>query len=145
MAEAFSVLQARCDPALFAQAERAAKVRGVSHAEYVRHGVRTVLQADGFDPAAVAGRDAGSLYDFMEEGRVWAFVVSGEIKTVSRRLPEKPAAEHALPHVSGTWLPVEHEDSQPFDPALHWRLAPTVRVEASRVVRTFPVIEQEGV
>jgi hypothetical protein len=39
------------------------------------------------------------------------------------------------------WLPVENEDNQPFDPALHWRLKPLpLRLDGDRVVRTYPVI-----
>jgi hypothetical protein len=38
------------------------------------------------------------------------------------------------------WLPVVNEDSEPFDLKIHWRLPPTYRVEAHRVVRVYPVV-----
>lgn len=41
----------------------------------------------------------------------------------------------------GEWLPIENEDNQPFDPALHWRLKPLpLRLDGERVVRTYPVV-----
>ena len=38
------------------------------------------------------------------------------------------------------YLPVENRDSVPFDKAKHWRLAPSLKVEANRVVRIYPVV-----
>jgi hypothetical protein len=41
------------------------------------------------------------------------------------------------------WLPVENEDTEPFDPAKHWRMKPLpLRLDTARgiVVRTYPVI-----
>ncbi|MGY3240561.1 hypothetical protein ACVMAJ_007451 [Bradyrhizobium sp. USDA 4448] len=41
----------------------------------------------------------------------------------------------------GEWLPIENEDSQPFDPAQHWRLKPLpLRLDGDRVVRVYPVV-----
>jgi hypothetical protein len=48
-----------------------------------------------------------------------------------------------LPHPDdrGEWLPVENEDSEPFDPAKHWRGKPLpLRVDGERVVRTYPIV-----
>ena len=67
MAGPFSgLLQARCDPGFAALVERAAQTRGMSHSEYVRQAARTALLLDGFDPATIAPRDAGALYDAVE-------------------------------------------------------------------------------
>lgn len=46
----------------------------------------------------------------------------------------------------GEWLPIENEDSQPFDAGKHWRLKPEpLRVDGDRVVRTFPVVAKSWV
>jgi hypothetical protein len=42
----------------------------------------------------------------------------------------------------GTWLNVVNEDSQPFDRAKHWRLAPSLVVHSDRVVRLYPIVEK---
>jgi hypothetical protein len=149
MAEAFSVLQARCDPVLYAQAERAAKVRGVSQAEFIRHGVRTALQADGFDPAAVTARDAGALYDVVAGLRHWALVAYGNPPQIriTHRSAEKPDLDDAshypvdyLPIEGDRWLPIEYQDSEPFHDDRHWRLPYETTIEPERVLRTYPVI-----
>ncbi len=41
-----------------------------------------------------------------------------------------------------TWLPVTHEDSEPFDAATHYRLKPEARIDGDRVVVTYPVVEK---
>jgi hypothetical protein len=141
MAEAFSVLQARCDPALFAQAERAAKARGVSHAEFIRYGVRTALELDGYDPAAVAAsRDAGALYDSVEGlGRCYALISGDRIVTMAYHATE-PSLEDYAPGRGDRVLPVKHEDSEPYRDDVHWRLPPVDRLEADRVVRAYQVV-----
>jgi hypothetical protein len=41
----------------------------------------------------------------------------------------------------GVWLPIENQDNQPFDPALHWRLKPLpLRLDGERVLRVYPVV-----
>jgi hypothetical protein len=41
----------------------------------------------------------------------------------------------------GMWLPVINIDSEPLDPAKHWRLAPLpLRLDGDRVVREYPVV-----
>ncbi|UPK23875.1 hypothetical protein [Bradyrhizobium sp. 195] len=43
----------------------------------------------------------------------------------------------------GEWLPIENEDTEPFDPAKHWRMKPLpLRLDAARgvVLRVYPVI-----
>jgi hypothetical protein len=96
----------------------------------VRQATRTALQLDGFDPATVsAPRDAGALYDLQEGQRRYAWVEAGAIKSMGyfETGPED-------------WVPVVHEDSEPFDIATHWRLAPVPRIEPDRVVMVYPVI-----
>jgi hypothetical protein len=135
MAEAFSeLIQARCQPGFAALVERAAEARGLSHSEYVRQAARTALALDGFDPATIAPRDAGSLWNLIEGQRHWALVIDGAVKAM-HRAADAPADEQG-----GTWLPIEYEDSEPFDDAAHWRMAPVTSIEAGRVVRTYPVI-----
>ncbi len=63
----------------------------------------------------------------------FALVIGGEIIATSF----KPSRDDR----GGEWLPVENEDNQPFDPALHWRMKPLpLRIDGERVVRTYPVI-----
>jgi hypothetical protein len=38
---------------------------------------------------------------------------------------------------------LEFEDSEPFDPEIHYRLAPTIRIEPERAVRVYPVVLKE--
>lgn len=46
----------------------------------------------------------------------------------------------------GVWLPVENDDNQPFDPALHWRLKPLpLRLDGERVIRIYPVVPKSMV
>jgi hypothetical protein len=41
----------------------------------------------------------------------------------------------------GTWLPVVNVDTEPLDPARHWRLAPLpLRIDGDRVMREWPVV-----
>jgi len=124
----------RCQPEVTALVERAAQRRGQKPSEYVRQALLTGLRLDGFDPADIAPRDAGSLYNVTPDGRHWALVADGTVKAWQRSI-ECPPAEP-----DGLWLPIDYEDSQPFDPAEHYRLSPMLRIEADRVVRTYPVI-----
>ena len=68
--------------------------------------------------------------------RQYALVEGDEILTISGYLTSPPGE----PGPGRKVLPVEYEDSQPFDPDLHYRLPPTARIDGDRVVRTYPVI-----
>lgn len=147
MAGPFGVLQARCDSGFVALVDRAATARGMSHSEYVRQAARVALQLDGHDLAAIAPRDAGALYNVIAGQRSYALVSAGRVLVETSRLDDMP--DHAdanhhpagyVPAVGDRWLPVEYADSEPFDLASHWRMAPIDKVEADRVVRTFPVV-----
>jgi hypothetical protein len=137
MADRFSeLIQARCQPGFAALVERAAQARGMTHSEYVRQAARTALQLDGFDLAAMAARDAGALYDSVEGRQRYAMVDGSQIVFMSYH--------DAKPDDGRNWLPVVHEDSEPFDIDRHWRLNPIDRIEADRVVRTYPVVVKSG-
>jgi hypothetical protein len=127
MAEPYSVLQARCSPQIAAAVARATRHQGATQSEYVRKAVLEALERDGISAAAT---DAGSLYDAVEGRQRFAWVEGGEIKAIAYEA-EKPADD---------WLPVVHVDSEPFDIATHWRLAPVYSVEGERVVCTYPVV-----
>lgn len=105
-----------------------------SKSEYIRRSVVERLEADGFDPGAIAPRDAGSLYNEVNGQRGWALVIGDNIKGMGY-FAAKPADEQG-----GTWIPVEYEDSEPFDVMKHWRLPPLDRLEAGRVVRVYQVV-----
>ncbi len=128
------VIQARCQPGFAALVDRAAQARGTTTSEWLRQAARTALRLDGFDPLVVdQPRDAGALYDLVEGKRCYAWVEGDAIKAMSYSA-DWPQQE------GRTWLLVEHEDSEPFDVTKHWRLPPIDRIEADRVVRTFPIV-----
>jgi hypothetical protein len=80
-------------------------------------------------------RGAGTLYDRVEGRQRFARIDGDQIKVISIGYHD------AKPEQEGrTWLPVVHVDSEPFDIALHWRLAPVYTIEADRVVCTYPVV-----
>ena len=85
-------------------------------------------------------RDAGSLYDVDSDGkRRWARIKDGEICGLYYSA-EKP--EFAPGYIA---VPVTHEDSEPFDPAKHWRLKPHETLvyqyaTPDRVIVTYPVV-----
>jgi hypothetical protein len=120
-----------------------------SKSEYVRQSVLTALRADGFDPAVTPPpRDAGALYDVINGQRCYALVSGGRILTETTRLDAMPDLADAghwpagyAPSDGDRWLPIGFTDSEPFDPATHWRVPPYVtRIEVDRVVREFPVV-----
>lgn len=123
------LLQVRCQPAMNDMVARAAKAKGTRPAEYVRQTLLAGLRADGFDPTA---RDAGSLYDVVEGKQRYALIVGDDIAGISYH--------DVKPEDGRTWLPVEHVDSEPFDAARHWRLAPVYTIEAGRVLCTYPIV-----
>jgi hypothetical protein len=134
----------RDQPSIAAAVDCAAKARGTKPSEWLRQAVRTALQLDGINPAAIPARDAGALYDQLIESRKvvtrYAWVESGEIRDMSY--------SDTKPNQQGrTWLPVEHVDSEPFDPVIHWRLAPVFTIHdvygvPDRVVCTYPVVSK---
>jgi hypothetical protein len=69
----------------------------------------------------------------MSGKRRWARIKDGEIIGLYYHA-EKPEQE------GYTWLPVVHEDSEPFDIARHWRLTPHDVLESDRVRRIHPVV-----
>lgn len=123
----------RCQPGVIALVESAAVARGQKPSEYVRQALLTGLRSDGFDPATIAPRDAGTLYNVVGGQRCYALVVGDCVKHMSYSA-EAPVTDGV------TWLPVEHVDSGPFDISKHFRLPPIDRIEAGRVVREFPVV-----
>jgi hypothetical protein len=120
----------RCQPEITALVDRAARAKGSKPSEWARQALLAGLRSDGFDPAALPARDAGALYDSVEGHQRFAWVEAGEIKAMSYS-DESPADD---------WIPVVHVDSEPFDIATHWRLAPVYSIEADRVVCTYPVV-----
>lgn len=140
MAEPFSeLIQARCQPGFAALVEQAARKRGMSHSEYMRQAARTALALDGFDLATIAPRDAGSLYNVVDGQRCYALIAGDRIVTVGRHASE-PALSDFAPGRGDRVLPVEHEDTEPFDIAKHWRLPPIDTIHPSRVVRSFEIV-----
>jgi hypothetical protein len=81
---------------------------------------------------------AGALYDRMEGRQRWARIEDGDqIKGIGYH--------DARPDDGNVYVPVVHEDSEPFDIATHWRLAPQytlVDVDGvpDRVICTYPVV-----
>lgn len=117
----------------FVQAK--AREIGTKPAEITRQALLAGLKSIGFDPAAIPTRDAGTLYDSVEGRQRYAKVEGDQIKVVS----------YHDEHPGEGWLPVVHVDSEPFDPAIHWRLAPIYTVvdvyaRPDRVVCTYPVV-----
>jgi hypothetical protein len=115
------LLRARCSKALHGFVEGAARRRMISPSEYIRQSLTKTLMADGMDPAKPFPVDAGSLYK------------EGKLITWSEYVAEKPEG-------SDDWRPLDFEDSEPFDPAKHYRKAPLIRIDPERVVRVYPII-----
>ena len=118
-------LSIRCSEAFPALVRRAAVRRGIKEAEWLRSAVAASLKAEGYDPAQETEYALVSNGEFVQ-GR------HGAVSTF------RPA-----PDDRGEWVPIETEDSQPFDPAQHWRLHPLpLKMEGGRVVRVYPVVLQ---
>jgi len=124
------VLSVQVQPGFRSLIDRAALSAGAKPTEWTRQALTDALRAAGVDPSPKPSQPAGALYDVMEGQQRWAWVEAGEIKAVAY-YAEKPADE---------WLPVVHVDSEPFDAAQHWRLAPVFSIEPGRVVCTYPVV-----
>lgn len=122
-----NLLQARCPQTLPPIIERAAQSQCMTASEYIRRSVVERLLLDGFK------------IDI--EPQQYALVENGSLALVGPANNRRIAIVTQLDEGdTRTWLPVENEDSEPFDPKRHWRLAPTYRVDGDRVVRTYPVI-----
>jgi hypothetical protein len=120
-----NLLQARCPSAIPPLIELAAQSRCMTPSEYIRRCVIERLRADGFNI----------------EPQQYALVENGSLALVGRANNQRIAIVTELDEGDArTWLPVETEDSEPFDPVRHWRLAPTYRVDGERVVRTYPIV-----
>lgn len=77
-------------------------------------------------------RSAGELYDRIDGLQRWARIDGDQIKGIGYH--------DAKPDDGNVYLPVVHVDSEPFDIAQHWRLAPVYTLEADRVVCTYPIV-----
>ncbi|RXG85348.1 hypothetical protein EAS61_36470 [Bradyrhizobium zhanjiangense] len=72
---------------------------------------------------------------YLVANQQYCLVRNGELISTSFKPIEDPDG--------GEWFPIENEDTEPFDPAKHWRLKPLpLRLDSARgiVVRTYPVI-----
>jgi hypothetical protein len=95
----------------------AAERKGLTVSAYLRSIADAALASEGFPVAE----------------QQYCLVRDGELVLTSF----KPSKDDQ----GGTWLPIENEDNQPFDPAQHWRLKPLpLRLDGDRVVRTYPVV-----
>lgn len=127
MADFSGVMTFRASPATLKAMDTAANKRGMKSAEWLRNAVATGLALDG---VSVEPRDAGSLYDKVEGRQRYALVRDGEVVSMDYRDA----------HPGDGWLPVEHQDSAPFNLATHWRLKPIVELAADKVVVLFPIV-----
>jgi len=129
----------RCAPGIAELVDRAALARGQKPSEWTRQALATALRLDGFDPAAIPARDAGSLYNTVSGQRCYALVSGDRIVSMAYYATE-PKLDDFAPGRGDRVLPVDHEDSEPFDAASHWRLPPIDRIEGDRVVRLFQIV-----
>lgn len=82
---------------------------------------------------STTSRSAGTLCDRNAEDRQrFARIDGDQIKGIGYH--------DAKPDDGNVWVPVIHEDSEPFNLATHWRLAPVYTIEADRVVCTYPIV-----
>jgi hypothetical protein len=97
----------------------AAERKGLTVAAYLRSIADAALAAEGFPVGE----------------QQYCLVRGGELVSTSFKPAKDPDG--------GEWLPIENEDTEPFDPAKHWRMKPLpLRLDSTRgiVVRTYPVI-----
>ncbi|WLB19365.1 hypothetical protein [Bradyrhizobium japonicum] len=126
------LVQFRVPTNMSAAIDQAAKQKCQSKSDYVRQSVVRQLEADGI-ALPHATPDAGSLYDRLADGRQrYALIVGDDIAGITYC--------ESKPEDGRNWIPVAHADSEPFDAARHWRLAPVYTIEAGRVVCTYPVV-----
>lgn len=87
---------------------------------------------------SVTSRSAGALYDRDTEGRQrFARIDGDQIKGIGYHDDRTGDGN--------VYVPVVHEDSEPFDPATHWRLAPhytlvEVAGAPDSVICTYPIV-----
>lgn len=105
----------------------AAERAGCKSSTWARQTLYAALRTQGFDPTGMPADGGTGVHQ-------WALVIGDEVRSLHHS-DDKPADEQG-----GRWLPVVYADSQPFDPDLHYRLIPWMRVEADRVARTYPVV-----
>jgi len=97
----------------------AAERKGLTISAYLRSITDAALASEGFPIGE----------------QQWCLVRDGELILTSFKPAKDPDG--------GEWLPIENEDTEPFDPAKHWRMKPLpLRLDSARgiVVRTYPVI-----
>jgi hypothetical protein len=97
----------------------AAERKGLTVSAYLRSLADAALASEGFPVGE----------------QQYCLVRGGELISTSFKPAKDPDG--------GEWLPIENEDTEPFNPALHWRLKPLpLRLDSARgiVVRTYPVI-----
>jgi hypothetical protein len=116
-------IQANLPAGVSALVGAAARSQHSTTSHYVRSAVMHRLNLDGFSTAPTAGE----LYDLVDGKRRWARVIGDHIDA---------SYEDGQPE---GFLPVVHVDSQPFNPLLHYRHTPSFKVEAGRVVCTYPI------
>jgi hypothetical protein len=122
-------MRVRMAPQLLEAISDAAGQRGMTASAWLREAAMLLARSEGALPAS---RSAGELYDRDADGRQrWARIESGEIKSMTRSAA-KPDDR--------IWVPVHHQDSQPFDIATQWRLKPHFVIEADRVVCLYQVV-----
>lgn len=116
------LVQFRAPANLSKAIDRAASQRCQSKSDYIRQALIDRLQAAGGYPVAE---------------QQYCLVRGGELIETSFKPIKDPDG--------GEWLPIENEDNQPFDTALHWRLKPLpLRLDAERgvVLRVYPVVRK---
>lgn len=114
----------RLSPAVKAALNEAARRQGSKPTQYARQAVMAALQRDGLDPL---------------QQQQFALVANGELVMGQQGHP--CTTYRPQPDRRGEWLPIENEDSAPFDPVRHWRMQPLpLRVDGNRVVRLYPIV-----
>src|SRR5260370_38782783 len=95
--------------AAFVQAK--AREIGTKAAEIPRQALLAGLKSIGFDPAPVAPRDAGALYNVSEGKRRYALVDGDRDRLITWTdyVSETPTAADKAPHDGAVWLPLEFE------------------------------------
>lgn len=120
-----NALRLRVTAALNDVVNQAAAARQMTVSAWLRHAARTCAALEGFDIPVSLRPCAGD--------PEWALVQMGDPSRIVRRWSgdDKPDLADASQHPAGytpsagdAWLPIEEADTEPFDPALHWRQVP---------------------
>jgi hypothetical protein len=125
-------IRVRMAPHLLDAISDAAGQRGMTASAWLREAATTLASLEG-TLTTTASRGAGELYDRVEGRQRFARIEGDQIKGIGYHA-EKPEAPGKV------YVPVVHEDSEPFDISWHWRLKPHFRIEADRVICTYPVV-----